>query len=272
MMRILSASVIDKVLIRTKGMKPILFLDYDGTLTPIVNRPEHARLAPVSRKTLSVLANNPQWTVVVISGRKLADIKKRVGIKGLIYVGNHGLEMEGCGVRFLHPQALKTQKVMRLLVRRLNRKFAGLSGIQVEDKVYTLSIHYRRASSKAVLLAQRLLCSSLTDVLKKGSVSLTHGKKVWEVRPKVDWNKGTAVDYLRKFLTEKDNKTRTLFYFGDDVTDESAFKTLRRRGLTVRITRKPQEPTAAKFYLRNSAGVIRVLKFFSKSDLKGRKV
>nr|MBP9865877.1 hypothetical protein [Candidatus Omnitrophota bacterium] len=81
-----------------------------------------------------------------------------------------------------------------------------------------------------------------------------------------------AVGYLQKILTGKDNKARALFYFGDDVTDESAFKTLHRRGLTVRVTRKPQEPTAAKFYLRNSAAVIRILKIFSKSNLKGGKV
>ncbi len=271
-MRLLSASVIDEALTRAKGMKPILFLDYDGTLTPIVNRPEQARLAPASRKVLASLADKKNWTIVVISGRGLIDVKKRVGIKGLIYAGNHGLEIVGRGVRFLHPQALRTKKIMRLLARRLTRQFTDISGIQVEDKVFTLSIHYRRVSRKAVPQAQKLLLSSLEDVLKKRVVSLAHGKKVWEVRPNTHWNKGAAVTYLKKCLTETNGKIRPLFYFGDDVTDESAFKTLRRRGLTVRVTRKPQEPTAAKFYLRNSAAVIRILKILSKSNLKGGKV
>jgi len=271
-MRLLNAAVIRKELGRCQTGALLLFLDYDGTLTPIVNRPERAKLTKATRKILaSFSSDSKKAIVVVISGRDLSDLKKRIGIKGLIYVGNHGLEMEGRGLRFVHPRARASRLFLKPLARRLKREFAAVAGIQVEDKRLTLSIHYRRAAPANVVRARRLLQRCMNDVGKKSQICLKHGKKVWEIHSGISWDKGDAARYLEQRVFKKDKQKRLPIYFGDDLTDESAFKVLRRKGLTVRVTLKTQEPSAAQFYLRNSAGVRCILKGLSRGTPKGGK-
>ena len=84
----------------------LLLLDYDGTLTPIVARPEIAILPDEARRSLEELAENERFVVGVVSGRELAELEGLVAIPGLIYAGNHGLEMSGLGMDYVHPEAL----------------------------------------------------------------------------------------------------------------------------------------------------------------------
>ena len=122
----------------------VLFLsDYDGTLTPIAGRPDQAVLSPEVREKLSVLAEKPAFSVGIISGRSLAELKSMVGIDGIYYGGNHGLEIEGPGLNYTNPAAEASREMVRELARQLSEGLGGIEGVFIEDKGLSLSLHYR---------------------------------------------------------------------------------------------------------------------------------
>ena len=132
----------NKVSQRLKSAKHVLFLsDLDGTLTPIMDRPELATLAPETRKMLRALAKNKRYTVGIVSGRALTDLKRTVDVEGIIYAGNHGLEIEGFGSDFLEPIAEEMRPFFQILTQVLSATFRGNKGVFVEDKGLTLSVH-----------------------------------------------------------------------------------------------------------------------------------
>src|SRR3989338_854118 len=124
----------------------MLFLDYDGTLTPITERPEMAKLTSEVRDILRELARLAGIKIAVISGRALSDLKKRVRIPGLIYVGNHGLELHSPKIRYVHPAAMEFKQLLQKIAVRLKKNYESFPGIIVENKIFTLSIHYRNLS------------------------------------------------------------------------------------------------------------------------------
>jgi trehalose-phosphatase len=134
----------DKVAHRLKSAEHILILsDYDGTLTPIVDKPELAALPQETRKLLRKLAKHRHYTVGIISGRALVDLKNKVDLDGIIYAGNHGLEIEGFGSSFLEPIADEMRPFLKMLNQALSATLRGIKGVFVEDKGLTLSVHYR---------------------------------------------------------------------------------------------------------------------------------
>ncbi|MFC1934696.1 trehalose-phosphatase [Chloroflexota bacterium] len=206
----------------------LLLSDYDGTLTPIMSRPDEAILSPGLRGKLGVLAEQPTFTVGIISGRSLSEIRSMVGISGIYYAGNHGLEIEGPGVKFVSPAASSAQGTIKVLVGQLSAALADISGVIIEDKGLSLSVHYRLMAAddeSQVAGVFRRLTSSLISARK---IRVTSGKKVWEVRPPIDWHKGKAADAIREETKTLLKLERLLtIYLGDDTTDEDAFKVVR---------------------------------------------
>lgn len=237
-----------------------LFLDYDGTLTPIVRNPDQAVLSPSRRKKLRESARTKEIQIALVSGRSLSALKKLAGVRGLWYVGNHGLEREEHGVRRVHPEALKTQALIKKIKLRLKPAFAGLPGIFVEDKTFTLSVHHRRASAKIIRRAKGIFMNTLRPHLNGKQIRVTGGKKVWEIRPAFAWNKGNMVLWLWK--RARDTGHILPVYIGDDATDEDAFRALGRKGVTVKVGGKAS-PSAAAYYLRSTGEVFQFLKRLS---------
>jgi len=134
---------------RIQGAKNIfLFLDYDGTLTPIVSSPELA-LCPLEVKfLLEKLRDSPNVFLVIISGRSLEDVREKVGVPGIIYVGNHGLAIQNPAG--LHQKKLSParEKELRKILQTLQESFAEIPGILLEDKGSILAIHYRNVAQK----------------------------------------------------------------------------------------------------------------------------
>jgi trehalose 6-phosphate phosphatase len=208
----------------------LLLFDYDGTLTPIANRPRDALLSPMVKEKLARLARRPKVTVGIVSGRALAELKSMVGLDGIYYAGNHGLEIEGPGLSWVSPEAEATRATMKDLLTGLTAALQDSVGVVIEDKGLGISVHYRLVApgeQSAVKTAFRRLAAPLTGA---GKIKISSGKKVLEVRPPVDWHKGKAVEAIRREITKllKLEQVMTV-YLGDDLTDEDAFKTLRGR-------------------------------------------
>jgi trehalose 6-phosphate phosphatase len=219
----------------------LLFLDFDGTLAPLAPRPALAELAGPTRDVLNELAALPAVTISIVSGRSLQDVKGRVGVSGLIYAGNHGLEIEGRGLSFEHPAAVELSSAVRDITGRFAAWSRSLDGIEIEFKGLTTSVHYRRAS-----LATRVALQGLLRGLISGDdpkIEIRAGKMVHEIRPRVPWDKGHAVVWIRDQLCRQ----RALpIVLGDDLTDENAFTAL-EDAITVCVgTRRP---TAAGYRL-----------------------
>lgn len=240
---------------RSQSCEVLLFLDYDGTLTPIVRHPSEARLAPDTRNILRKLARYSSYRMGIISGRRLREVKQRVGVPGICYVGNHGLEIETPKRVFIHPKAKVLKKIMTEIRKKLNRGLAEIPNVWVEDKIYTLSVHYRQALPKHVKQAEEALKDVTHSYQQRKKIKIRKGKKVWEIRPYFSWNKGDAVAWLIKFF-KKQRPFDLLVYIGDDKTDEDAFSRVCKKGFAVKVTKHPKQSSKADFWL-NSTGEVK---------------
>ena len=208
----------------------ILFLDFDGTLAPIVPHPNQARLSRSVRKTLRKLIR--RVPVVVISGRDPNDLRRRVGLKGVCYVGHHGLScLETSGdVTWLTPPPPRT--LVRRWLQAMRSAAEGIEGAFVEDKGMTVALHDRLVHPKQRSRLQRRARRVLAPWIAQGSVSLLRGHRVLEARSPSVGNKGTAVSML---LQRPWARHRVPVYFGDDRTDFDAFAVVHGRGFAIRI-------------------------------------
>lgn len=211
------------------GPPLLLFLDYDGTLVDFRDVPPRAILSP-SRRTLLRRLARKNW-VCIVTGRSLAEIRRLVGLRDMAYIGNHGLEMQWDRRTWIHPRALGLRPALRDVLGRIEHRSRRIPGRRVEDKGLTASVHFRQMSPAARTRMRQILQAEMRAASQ--TFRLVAGKKVWEIRPRVSWDKGKAVSEIRRWLgTEK----RALpVYIGDDRTDEDAFRELRADGLTFRV-------------------------------------
>jgi trehalose 6-phosphate phosphatase len=223
-----------------------LFLDFDGTLSRIVSVPQDARLEPGIRTTLEMLAARADFTLAIVSGRSLADVRARVGIEEIIYIGNHGLEIESESIRFREPQAEALRRELRSLALQLKLALCDTEGLEVEDKGLTLSVHFRRVAEEMRDWVRNVTCSSVT---RSRSFQCREGKLVLEVFPRLDWNKGRAVKWIAREVLPF---SALRIYAGDDVTDEDVFAAI-SEGITIRVG--DLSGTAARYSLADVASV-----------------
>src|SRR6267154_4791815 len=161
----------------------------------------------------------------------------------LIYAGNHGLEISGPGVYFIQPDAAKRVQALSDLSRELQNRLQNVPGVQVENKVLTASVHYRRAPADRMREIHQL--TNLAVSACGGLFQLTPGLQVFEIRPRVSWHKGKAVDWIKEAWAKGHALS---VYVGDDATDEDAFLAL-PEGITVSVGSARQ--TSARYYLED---------------------
>ncbi len=241
-----------------------LFLDYDGTLSPIVDSPDQAVLSLKARELLKNLRDCPRCKIAIISGRKLEDIRSSVGIEGIIYAGNHGLEIEGPKIRFRSLVPSGYLKLLQRIKAELERGISPFAGAFIEDKGLILSLHYRQVDKKDIQGLKLIFDKTVSVYFAKDRIRVKAGKMVFEIQPPVAWNKGKAALWLlaRQSFALKGKPNIIPLYIGDDVTDEDAFKAFENRGITVRIGET--EDSRAKYYLKSTDEVFTLLK-----DIKG---
>jgi trehalose 6-phosphate phosphatase len=247
-----------RVLEQTRKSKHILFLsDFDGTLTPIVEKPELAVMGEDTRRLLQILAYDRHFTVGIISGRALADLKSKVNISAIIYAGNHGFEIEGPGLNFINPVVDELKPFFRIVRQVLNLTLGSIKGVLVEDKGITLSVHYRQVDEDKATHVKYLVERTINSPVSRGLFKLTSGKKVYEVRPAVNWDKGKAIQLLMKRYGRGDRESGLLpIYLGDDMTDEDGFQVIEKygQGISVRVG-EPVPGSLARYFLKSPGEV-----------------
>ena len=233
----------------------LLLFDYDGTLTPIVEHPDAAVLPAPVKQLLLRLESSDKFLVGVVTGRSLLDIRGRVGLPGLIYAGNHGLEIAGPGLEFIHEAAAALASVQAEIGARLRETMEGEAGVIVEPKGLSLSVHYRMAPDFREHQIIEAFGVTVAPFVESGSVRVTTGKKVLEVRPNVEWDKGKAIAKLQETFT---GAGLTVF-FGDDRTDEDGFRVVQDSAGVAVFVGPARQPTVALHRVDGPEDVAQVL-------------
>uniref|UniRef100_A0A453P8I0 Trehalose 6-phosphate phosphatase n=2 Tax=Aegilops tauschii subsp. strangulata TaxID=200361 RepID=A0A453P8I0_AEGTS len=220
-----------QIVASAQGKKIAVFLDYDGTLSPIVDDPEKAVMSPVMRAAVRNVAK--YFPAAIVSGRSRKKVLEFVKLKELCYAGSHGMDiMTSSSAHYEH----NTEKGKEANLFQPARDFlpmidevskallevtSGIEGASVEDNKFCVSVHYRNVDEKDWELVARLVNEVLEDF---PALKVTNGRMVLEVRPVIDWDKGKAVEFLLQSLGLSDSENVIPIYIGDDRTDEDAFK------------------------------------------------
>ncbi|XP_058104569.1 probable trehalose-phosphate phosphatase F isoform X1 [Magnolia sinica] len=263
-----------------KGKRIALFLDYDGTLSPIVDNPERAFMSSAVSQMRDAVKNVADYfPTAIISGRCRDKVLEFIGLTQLYYAGSHGMDIMGPVTNTAsvddHPNCIRSTdkqgKEVKLfqpaseflpmideVFRSLVENTKGIEGAKVENNKFCASVHYRLVDEKYwPTIAQRV-----HDILKDyPRLRLTHGRKVLEVRPIINWDKGKAVEFLLESLGLSNCGDVLPIYVGDDRTDEDAFKVLRDgdRGYGILVSSMPKE-SSAHYSLRDPSEVMKFLK------------
>jgi trehalose-phosphatase len=221
------------------------FLDYDGTLAPIASRPELAFCPPEIKSHLEQLRDLAGVHLAIVSGRALEDLREKVGVPGIIYAGNHGLEIEDPAGRHKKIPSPAWAKELKKITRNLRRSLREIPGMLFEEKGPTLSVHYRNVDPGFSNRIPQVLGEELQRWERRWRI--TSGKMVLDIRPNVGLHKGDAV---REILKTVPFPGRLPIYLGDDQTDEDAFRVLKGRGISV-LVGPAGHPSEADFFLRD---------------------
>jgi trehalose-phosphatase len=226
-----------------------LFLDYDGTVTPIRKKPSLCRISKHTKSLLAELSKLPNFKLAIISGRSLKSVRNMVGLNGIIYSGNHGLEIQGPGIRFQPPVSKHHKAIIRQLNSLLAGKLRPIEGVLIQYKKFSMSVHYRLVAAKDRPLVKQVFRQITESYVRKNLIRVKPGKMVLEIFPPVNWDKGTAVQWLLKNIPDKSRCACLPIYIGDDVSDEDAFKILKKRGLSIYVG-KPGK-SCASYHVKN---------------------
>ncbi|MFP3879826.1 MAG: trehalose-phosphatase, partial [Dehalococcoidia bacterium] len=243
----------DEIVERLREETPAIFLDYDGTLTPIVEDPKKAMLPDRIRKVIRRLTEH--YSVAIISGRDLDDVQKMVGISDIAYAGSHGFDIVGPGGKYRNQEMGKQfLSMLEDAERELRKAVKDTPGAKVEHKRFAIALHYRQVESTRVNTLQQRFDDILSHYpeLRKGT-----GKKVMELRPDVAWDKGKALQYLLEALYTDSGRILPL-YIGDDTTDEDAFRAISDRGIAI-VVGSEKRSTAAHYKLKDPEEVTKFL-------------
>jgi trehalose 6-phosphate phosphatase len=230
------------------GPDTVLAFDFDGTLAPIVPRPERAALPAATAELLERLSRKA--SVALISGRKVSDLKSRSDYQLLAWIGNHGME----GLPGRAQQARQAVRKVRKWKRALEKLLHGLPDVTIEDKTYSLTVHYR--SSKRKEERRKMLLQTAGSLHPPPRI--LPGKCVLNLMMPGDFHKGTA---LRELL--RGTKFHKAMFVGDDDTDEDVFRMQDPRILSVRVGRKRN--SSAMTYLHNQKEMNKLLRLLLKS-------
>lgn len=236
----------------------MVMLDFDGTLSSIVQDPAAAVILPNARESLERLTSLSGVFVAVISGRALSDIKPRVGLSGIVYAGNHGLEIEGPGISLAVQVGAKELAAVLEAGSAVEVLCGRFPGLLIEKKGFGFSVHFRAVAPDRIIPLRDKVREILTPYLCAGSAKVIKGKMVLDVYPAVEVNKGTAVKcLLTRFFPAWPHSGLSAVYIGDDTTDEDAFRVLANKAVTVKVGF--DQSSSASYWVRDEFEVVTLL-------------
>jgi trehalose 6-phosphate phosphatase len=231
-----------------------LFLDYDGTITPIRKTPSEALLEPDTIHLLERLIQLPGMRMTIVTGRSMNDIRRLILFENIGFIANHGFHIRHEGKEWIHPEAASTQQTLHQLHAILQNALKQFDNAYLEDKQFTLSLHYRNISIQEQLAFKEIARKTVCEFDPK--LVITEGKEVLEVRPPVNWGKGYAVMEILKTLQQDTHSLQ--MYIGDDITDEHAFQVLQQSAITIHVGKTSR--TYAEYYVNDVDEVLQILK------------
>lgn len=247
-MKYFFTSAVKKRLERSSGL--ILMFDFDGVLSPIAETPDKAILPEAVKQKIKECAKF--FPTAIISGRKLLDIKRKVGINKIVFAGSHGFEWQIGNKNYKAKLPVKVKRALVKAERGISLVLKKYPGTILEKKYSSLSVHYRKLKE----IDEKYFIGKINKEMRKysgGGLSLLKGKKVLELRC-AGINKG---NFAQAFI--KHNENLTPVYVGDDNTDEDVFKAL-KNGITIRVGKK--KASFAMYYIKSQEEIDELLKYF----------
>ncbi|KAJ7965694.1 Trehalose 6-phosphate phosphatase [Quillaja saponaria] len=256
----------EKITQESKGKQIVMFLDYDGTLSPIVADPDRAFMTKKMRAAVKDVARH--YPTAIVSGRSRSKVYKFVRLAELYYAGSHGMDIKG-PTKILNYNEVGNQGVLFQAANEflpvidevykvLLKKTKSVPGAKVENNKFCLSVHFRCVDEKCWAALAEQVRLVLNEYPK---LRLTQGRKVLEIRPTIKWDKGKALEYLLESLGYANSSDVFPIYIGDDRTDEDAFKVLKNSGQGIGIlVSKVQKETSASYTLQDPSEVEQFLR------------
>src|SRR5687768_1537139 len=243
---------------RPHDARPIILMDFDGTLAEFNVDPSAVTLPPSRQILLQTLAKRSDLSAGIISGRRISDLRDRVPTApSMFYGGLHGLEIEGPGLRFAHSSVALAAPGISQLSKDLRRAAKPLPVVFVEDNTPSIVLHVRGPSNPDRLPAITRFYPLPEPFLSEGTVRLQPGDNVLELLPNVDWAKGDAVRAIMRHIEAETKETVWPVYIGDDETDEDAFEEIGTNGLTIAVGKRQggasfqiDDPVAVECFLK----------------------
>lgn len=224
---------------RLDGRHALLLTDFDGTLAELAPTPADAVMAEAVRAHLDVLSALDSVTVGVVSGRRLFDVRARVGPAAEFAAGLHGLEIIGPSETFAHPSLETVVPVIRELARVVARELSWCPGVLIEDKTFSLTCHVRLAARDDAIRALDTFAALAEPEIERGLLRLLPGARAYELLPAADWHKGRAMNWIRERVAHGHGSPVGVIYLGDDRTDEDAFASVGPDDLSIGVGPRP---------------------------------
>ena len=228
----------------------LLMLDFDGSLAPIVSRPADARIPTGTLQTLRAMQDSDEITLAIISGRNVEDVRNLVGLTGIHYFGSHGRQhIDPADHSVVSDLAGQSSHIIEKLCTTLSEKLKDVEGFEVENKTISAAAHYRNVHTSMYPRVHQAVKEAVTAI---GSLNFRQGKMVFDIMPQDNIDKGTAATGLVQQVGGLP------MYFGDDTTDEDAFRALHEPAITVHVG-KPESQTNARFWVSGPEEVAQAL-------------
>lgn len=227
---------------RTAARHLLLLSDFDGTLSSISPTPDRVIVTEDVAAALKAVSALPSVTLGVISGRRLDDVSRLIGMAAPFVAGLHGLEIAGPGDGFRHPALDRAAKAVAELKQEAARQLAWCPGVLLEDKTYALTCHVRLVPPDSAPVALEQFAALASPLIDAGLLRPLSGRKILELLPAADWHKGHAAVWIRERVEARTGQRPAVVYIGDDRTDEDAFATLGEDAIRIGVGRRPQAP------------------------------
>jgi trehalose-phosphatase len=235
-----------------------LVCDYEGTLVPLSQTGEEVHMADTVHEHLVELTRLPSVRLAIISSRSLIELREKINLLNAHYLCNHGLEISGPELNFHHSVAEKFRTIIHEAANTLKTQLRVERAV-VEDRGLSVGLNYRGVMENQVSSLEAKTGNLLANAVRERKVRMEKTRRMIEIVPAVDWDRGKAVKMLyQHYQAEFPGKKILLLYVGDDSMDEPAFRFALQAGIPYKVTQS--KITDARFYLKMQTEISRVLK------------